>query len=120
MSVNAHHDAACHPHLTLYLADRFFTRLFGVHRFGSLAANQGVCLAPCQAVHTFGMRQRIDVVFLSRRRHVLRCYVQLPPYRLAYCKGAYYAVELSGGYLHRHADYLVRINQALDTALSPQ
>lgn len=57
----------------------------------------GLWLGPCAAVHTFGMRYAIDVIFLDHRGHVIRCVPALPPWRWAVCMRAVSVVEFESG-----------------------
>ena len=63
------------------LASTASARRVGLLKHSSLEPGEGLWI-PTQAVHTFGMRFPIDVVFLDRRRHVRRVYHRLRPYRL--------------------------------------
>ncbi|MFT0851020.1 DUF192 domain-containing protein [Achromobacter sp. F4_2707] len=101
------------PVLKLRRADTFFLRLLGLQGFGKLAADEGVLLTPCRAIHTFFLRQPLDIVFLDGRGGQRRCIQRLPPYRVAMDAGARAVVELPGGYCERHPDYLERIQVAL-------
>jgi hypothetical protein len=47
-----------------------------------LNSGQGLWIFPTQAIHTFGMRFPIDVVFIDREMRVKRVYQRLAPYRL--------------------------------------
>lgn len=52
-------------------------RLFGLHAYRSF---QGVLvLVPCKSVHTYGMRDRIDVAFLDKEGFVLAVYHRVSP-----------------------------------------
>jgi len=64
------------------LADTPGARRIGLLRHDKLNTGQGLWIYPTQAIHTFGMRFPIDVVFIDRRMRVRRIYHQLAPYRL--------------------------------------
>ncbi|NYT23624.1 DUF192 domain-containing protein [Alcaligenaceae bacterium] len=108
--------AATTTALRLRVADSFRLRLPGVHAIGTLAPDEGLVLVPCRAVHTFFLRQALDVVFLDARGGECRCVHSLPPYRVAGAAGARMVVELSAGYCRRHPDYLDRVHIGLRTA----
>jgi uncharacterized membrane protein (UPF0127 family) len=57
----------------------------------------GVWLAPCDAIHTCGMRFDIDVFFLDHAGRVLRVVAALRPWRIALCPRAASAVEFEAG-----------------------
>jgi uncharacterized membrane protein (UPF0127 family) len=84
-----------------------------MHAFPRLRPNQGLWLAPCNAIHSFGLAYTIDVVFLDSRQRVIRRVDHLAPNRIALCLAARSAVELPAGYCARHPDYSRKIRQAL-------
>jgi uncharacterized protein len=50
--------------LSLVVADRFVPRLFGLAGLSRIPPRFGLLIPRCRAVHTFGMRFPIDVVFV--------------------------------------------------------
>jgi len=64
------------------LADTPRARRIGLLRHDKLNKGEGLWIYPTQAIHTFGMRFPIDVVFIDRRMRVRRIYQQLAPFRL--------------------------------------
>jgi uncharacterized membrane protein (UPF0127 family) len=70
---------------------------------GRSAFEEGAALiiAPCSSIHTFFMRMAIDVVFVARDGQVLKTYVALPAWRLAFAFGAFAAIELPSGTVAR-------------------
>jgi len=67
-----------------------------------LSEGEGLWIFPTQAIHTFGMRFSIDVVFLDSSLFVKRIYKALPPWRLTtYVWGAESALELPSGSVAR-------------------
>lgn len=58
---------------------------------------EGMLLAPCSSVHTFGMSYPIDLVFLTRQWHVRRVVPSLEPLRMAWSLGAAMVLELASG-----------------------
>src|SRR5262245_64356962 len=82
------------------LADTPKTRRMGLLGRDSLKPGEGLWIYPTQAIHTFGMKFPIDVVFLDRRLRVKRIYHRLAPYRLtALVFGAQSVLELAAGSL---------------------
>lgn len=63
----------------------------------SLEPETGLWIAPCEAVHTFGMKTAIDVIFLDRHHRVSKLVNNLAPYRLAICLKAASVLELRSG-----------------------
>ena len=99
--------------LRLHVASTFFSRLTGLHGLGPLAHDEGLVLMPCASIHTFFLRQPIDVVFLDGKGRELRRVLALPPFRVAGAWGACCAIELPARYCEHHPDYLERIHAAL-------
>ena len=64
------------------LADSPRARRRGLLKRDKLNPGQGLWIFPTQAIHTFGMRFPIDVVFIDRQLRVKRIYHRLAPFRL--------------------------------------
>ena len=64
------------------VADTPRARRIGLLKRDSLNPGQGLWIFPTQAIHTFGMRFPIDVVFIDRQLRVKRIYHRLAPFRL--------------------------------------
>jgi len=89
--------------LTLIRANSFYQRLFGLLAHPQLQAHQGLCLVPCAAIHTFGLRQPIDVVFLAADWRLLKQRHSVPPWRISVCYGAHIVIELPAGFCIRYS-----------------
>jgi hypothetical protein len=61
----------------------------------------GIWIGPCEAVHTFGRKAPIDVLFLDRRFIVCRLMPHLPPRRVSVCLAAESVLELQPGAISR-------------------
>ncbi|MGA7409853.1 MAG: DUF192 domain-containing protein [Bryobacteraceae bacterium] len=85
----------------IQLAGCSAARRNGLRRRASLEITEGLAIAPCEAIHTFGMRFPIDVVFLDMRYCIRHVVEGLKPNRIAVCFAAALAVELSSGTLQR-------------------
>ncbi len=75
----------------------FRQRLFGLHALPRLPLGCGLLLLRCQAIHTVGMRQPIDVVFIDAEGCITRCVPHLAPNRVAWCRRAHSTGELAAG-----------------------
>ncbi len=62
-----------------------------------LALGEGLWIVPCEAVHTIGMRFAIDIVFINRKRKVLKVRHAVPRWRFAGCLRAHSVLELPAG-----------------------
>lgn len=99
--------------LRVIVADTLRQRLLGLHAYAGLSWHTGLCITPCNAIHTFGLRYAIDAVFLDRHGQVIRRMENLPPWRAAICLKAACVVELPAGYCAAYPDYPRRIRLAL-------
>ena len=100
------------------MASGFWHRIFGLVAGGFRGA-EGLLLAPCNGIHTFFLKEPIDVVVLDKGGKVLRCHTNLRPYRVVWpsAKGRS-VLELKAGTLeHAGISPGMRILfQAADTA----
>jgi len=62
-----------------------------------LRAGEGLWIVPCEAIHTFGMRFPIDLVYLDRDKRVKKVRHEVPPWRLSACLSAHSVLELAPG-----------------------
>ena len=62
-----------------------------------LSPGEGLWILPCQAVHTFGMRFSIDLIYLDRKKQVKKLKCEVPPGRLSACLFAHSVLELPAG-----------------------
>src|SRR5215213_8198865 len=70
------------------------TRLLGLSHLDRAEAGAGLLIPRCAAVHTFGMRFELDVLFLDDCLRPLASRRSLPPRRLAAHRGARAVLEL--------------------------
>ena len=82
---------------TADIADTSAKRRTGLLRHQSLPAGSGLWIVPCEAVHTFGMKFAIDVVYLNKRRKVLKIRHNMVPRRISGCLRAHSVLELPAG-----------------------
>jgi uncharacterized membrane protein (UPF0127 family) len=68
--------------------------LLGVDK---LERESGLWIMPCEAIHTFGMKMPIDVLFLDRNFKVKKLLSHLAPYRVSVCLLAASVVEMPAG-----------------------
>ena len=79
------------------IADTGRKRRTGLLRHDSLPPGHGLWIVPCEGVHTFGMKFAIDVVFLNRKRQVLKIRPSMPRRRISLCFTAHSVLELPAG-----------------------
>ena len=83
------------------VADRGRARTRGLLGRQALGEDEGLWIVPCEAVHTFGMRFAIDLVFVDRRNVVRKVRSSVSPWRLSGCLRAHSVLELAAGTLQR-------------------
>jgi len=81
------------------VANTSATRRTGLLKHSELLPGDGLWIVPCEAVHTFGMRFPIDLVFLSRKRVVRKIRHAVPRRRIAVDLLAHSILELPAGML---------------------
>jgi uncharacterized membrane protein (UPF0127 family) len=77
------------------------SRRKGLLGIDCLPEGSGIWIAPCEAVHTFGMKFAIDVVFLDRDLRVRRLVPVLAARRISVCLRASSVLELVAGAIER-------------------
>ena len=81
----------------LHWATNVLTRYRGLRGREPLDDDEALILQPCRQVHTFGLRETIDVVFIDAEWNVLHV-AQMPPRRVSrFVRQARSCVELAGG-----------------------
>ena len=83
------------------LANRGPSRRKGLLGRDALGDGEGLWIVPCEAVHTFGMRFPIDLVYLSRNRRVKKVRSAVPAWRVSACLTAQSVLELPAGTIAR-------------------
>ena len=87
--------------VTLRVATGFIDRLVGLLSCKSLPVDAGMLFPKCSAVHTFGMRFSIDVLFLDAECRVIKI-VTMNPWRVQGVCGASSVLELNAGAAESH------------------
>lgn len=83
------------------IADTSAKRRTGLLKHTGLAPGEGLWIAPCEGVHTFAMKFTIDVVFLNRKRKILKIRPNMVRRRIALCLRAHSVLELPAGTLEQ-------------------
>jgi len=82
---------------TIEIAGDSGARRRGLLGRDGLATGTALVIAPCSAVHTFGMRFPIDVIFAARDGRVMKIVRDMPARRMAAAWGAFAAIEMAAG-----------------------
>jgi uncharacterized membrane protein (UPF0127 family) len=67
----------------------------------SLPEGEGLWIVPCEGVHTFGMKFTIDVIYLNKKRVVLKLRPNMVKRRISFCLSAHSVVELPAGTIEK-------------------
>jgi uncharacterized protein len=79
------------------IADTSEKRRTGLLKHEKLGPGEGLWIAPCEAVHTIGMKFPIDVLFLDKKRRVLKVRNEMHRWRMAMCLRGHSVLELPSG-----------------------
>lgn len=79
------------------IADTSKTRKTGLLKHERLENGEGLWIIPCEGVHTAGMKFPIDVLFLNKKRKVVKVRAAMPRWRMALCLWAHSVLELPSG-----------------------
>ena len=83
------------------IADNSKTRKTGLLKHARLDRGEGLWITPCEGVHTVGMKFPIDVLFLDKKRKVVKIRSAMPRWRMAACFRAHSVLELPPGTIDR-------------------
>ena len=100
MKASSAEPLAAPPLLRIREACGFVGRARGLIGRPVLARGCGLLLPGVKAVHGFGMRHAVDLVFLDRQGVIVRC-TRLPPWGVARCASASQVLEMRAGEARR-------------------
>ena len=83
------------------IADTSAKRRTGLLKHSSLEPGEGLWIAPSEGVHTFGMKFAIDVVFLNKKKKILKVRPNMVRGRIALSLLAHSVLELPAGTLEK-------------------
>jgi uncharacterized membrane protein (UPF0127 family) len=83
------------------IADTSAKRRTGLLKHTGLEPGEGLWIAPCEGVHTFGMKFAIDVVFLNRQKKILKIRPNMVRGRISFSLLAHSVLELPAGTLEK-------------------
>ena len=79
------------------------TRNRGLLGRDGLAADAALVIAPTNAVHTFGMRFPIDVIYCAKDGRIVKVRPNLVRGRISVAIGAFAVIEMAAGAIERNA-----------------
>jgi hypothetical protein len=77
------------------------SRKKGLLGVDALQTGSGLWIAPCEAVHTFGMKMPIDIIFLDCELRICKLSPGLQPWRVSLSIKAHSVLELAAGAIAR-------------------
>jgi len=77
----------------LRIASTLWERLRGIRKGPRLCDGELLMLIPCQSIHSFGLKEPIDVAFIDNCGQVLKSVSALPPNRVVNCRKAKATLE---------------------------
>ena len=80
--------------LVVHEATTLRARLLGLAGLRAVPPGHALLIPQCRSVHTFGMRFRLDIVFLDERGRELRVERGVGPRRVLVCRRAFAVLEL--------------------------
>jgi len=83
------------------IADTSSKRRTGLLKHTSLEPGEGLWIAPSEGVHTFGMKFPIDVVFLNKKKKILKVRPNMVRGRISFSLMAHSVLELPAGTLEK-------------------
>ncbi len=81
--------------------DGFINRARGLLGRTVLSEEQGMLFFNCNAIHMFGMKLPLDIIFINRYHRVEKCIASLEPWRFAVCGNAKITLEVCEGSVKR-------------------
>jgi uncharacterized protein len=81
-------------------------RLRGLARLDALPPQTGLHFGRCRAIHTFGMRFALDLIWLDRHGDPVRVDAHVPPRRHRSARGARSVLEVGAGHAGAFLDAL--------------
>jgi len=82
--------------LRFRLASTLIERMVGLLRNDVCTDGEVLVLLSCRSLHTFGMKEDIDVAFIDAQGYVVKTVRALPPGRFYSCRHARAALERRG------------------------
>src|SRR5271167_4640079 len=79
------------------IADTSIKRRTGLLKHTNLDSGEGLWIAPSEGVHTFGMKFPIDVLFLNKKKKILKVRPNMVKSRISFSLMAHSVLELPAG-----------------------
>jgi len=90
------------PNINIVIADTFWERLVGLLSTKKLEPYTGLLLSGCHAIHMFGMRYALDIVYIDEDCNIIKIVENLHPWRISGCHNAIHTIELPVGTIQQY------------------
>ena len=87
-------------------ANTFFKRFIGL--MGKKNIKRGLIFPKCNSIHTFFMKENIDVIMTDKNFKIILLKQNVPKNKIIYKKEAYYTIELPSNTINK-----LKINETL-------
>ena len=77
---------------TIYECNTFIKKLKGLMFKKNI--NYGLMFKKCNSIHTFFMKQNIDVIFLDKNNNIIKRYNNITKNKILICKDAFQVIEI--------------------------
>jgi len=97
--------------IDVIVCNTYFKRLKGF-MFRKKKIDYGLCFPKCKSIHTFFMRQPIDIICASKDNKIVALYYSIKPNKIIRNKDAYYFYELPIDSIHGFEidDYIEKVD----------
>lgn len=90
----------------VHVAGDSTARRKGLLGLETIPEGTGLWIAPCEAIHTFGMKTPIDVLFLDAKLRIRKIVQAMRPKRIAICLAASSVLEVEAGAILKSGAHL--------------
>ena len=98
--------------INILYANSFKLRFFGL--MGKKKITYGIFFPNCNSIHTFFMKDEIDIIMLNKNNQILYLYENFKKNHILYKKEAKHIIELPKGFIKKYKfkinDYIKIVN----------
>ncbi|OAS16035.1 DUF192 domain-containing protein [Paenibacillus oryzisoli] len=85
------------------VADKFATKLVGWIGKKTIHDGEALLIRPCNSIHTFFMKVKIDVLFLNKQNKIVSIKEKMKPYSISHViSEAYIVIECKSGTISKY------------------
>lgn len=94
----------------LIIAKSFFKKLSGLMFKKIISEN--LIFIHCSSIHTFFMRNNIDVIFFDKNKNFLELHKDVKKNKILICKKAYYTVEIKSNLISYKDNNSIKLKES--------